>query len=254
VNARVMVRAIRIALFLSPFALGVYDQACATLLYDLDFTPPETGTYSTVRGSPAVVSSFDGLSDALLFHGVATYDQIQLAVGVGTPGLHLAYDVVTHGMQNSGYQFNLSLDTPLIRKVVFYSNFMGIMVVPPFNGPDTSLYSFADDTIYHLDITANIAQNFWTVSVNNTQISSRSFDASSVDAIRFWLGPNGLPGTDQPGTQVAIDNLFVETIPEPSVNALVVLGSLALMFRTRASQRPVARARSRSPTPQYSHR
>lgn len=226
---KVRTRVRPVALCLLAFGLCVYDQASATVLYDLDFTAPEIGSYSTVFGSPAVVSSFHGLSNALLFHAVSTYDQIRLNIGAAVPGYQIGFDVVTHGLRNSQYAFTTLLDTPEVRLVSFHGVLNDIYVFQPSPYTIQTPQSFVDDTVYHLDIMVDFPNNLWKISVNNVPVFSNPINASDVDSIRFSLAPAIGGAGNSPGTQVAIDNIRVDTIPEPSAYALA-LSALVLLF------------------------
>ena len=221
----------QVALCLLAFALCVQGQASATVLYDLDFTAPEIGSYSTVFGSPTVVSSFDGLTDALLFHAVSSYDQIKLEVGAAAPGYQIGFDVVTHGLRNSQYLFTALLDTPEIRSVDFHGGLNSIYVFQPFSGSGT-LQSLVDDAVYHLDLTIDLPANLWRISINDVPCFSSPINASDIGSIRFSLAPAILGAGDSPSTQVAIDNIRVDAIPEPSAYALT-LSALVVLFGRR---------------------
>jgi hypothetical protein len=209
-------------------ALCAGGNAYATTLYDLDFTAPDTGTYSTVFGSPVVVSSFDGLSDALMFHAVQTIDQVRLNLGTGAPGYQIGFDVVTHGLTGSPYAFRALLDSMAPHSVALNGGFNDLEVFQSSPFTSQSLQPFADDTVYHLGITLDFAANLWTVSVNNVPSFSNPINLSDIDSIRFSLAPSISGAGNYPGTQVAIDNIMVEAIPEPSAYALV-FGSLMLL-------------------------
>src|ERR1017187_5324634 len=146
------------------FCLGVRSSSAA-LLYDLDFTPSEVGTYTVVFGSPTVSSSFGGLSTALVFHAVTSYDQIRLNLGAGSPGYQINFDVVTHGLRNSQYAFSMDLDTPQIRTLEFHGGLNSVYVFQPYSGSGI-LQPLADDSIEHVATTVDILHNLWTISVN----------------------------------------------------------------------------------------
>ena len=82
-----------------------------TTLYDLGFTPDNINSYQVIFGSPTVVSSFEGLTNALLFHATTTYDQIELPIDTTAPEYQVDFDVVTHDLINSKYAFTMLLDT-----------------------------------------------------------------------------------------------------------------------------------------------
>jgi hypothetical protein len=205
----------------------------------LDFSPPEVGSYSTVFGSPVVVSSFDGLNDALLFHAVQTYDQVRLNLGVGAPGYQIGFDVVTHGLKNSQYAFSTLLDSTAPHSVSLNGGFNDLEVFQSSPFTAQSLQPFADDTVYHVDIALNFGANLWTMSVNDVPRFSNPINLPDIDSIRFSLAPWTSGASDSPGTQVAIDNISVETIPEPSA-CVLVFGSLILLaprfLRPKASR------------------
>jgi hypothetical protein len=214
--------------------------SCAALLYDLNFTPSEVGTYSVVFGSPTVVPAFEGLSPALLFQAVTTYDQIELNLGDGAPGYQIGFDIVTHGLQNSQYAFTTFLDTPQIRSLDFSAALNSIYVYQPDSGGG-QLEPLADDTIEHVAMTVDILHNLWTISINNVPLYSNPINAADIQDIRFSMAPWIGGATNGPGTQVAIDNVVINTIPEPSTRLLVALGCIAALvcaLRAVDRQRP----------------
>ena len=85
--------------------------AQSQVLYDLDFTPTEVGSYTTVFGAPSIQHTVGPLTDALLFHAVVGYDQILLPISVAAPQYQISYDVFVHGLVNSKYDFLSLVDT-----------------------------------------------------------------------------------------------------------------------------------------------
>jgi hypothetical protein len=195
----------------------------ATELHNLDFTPPEVGIYETVFGSPSVQSSVGPFTDALVFHAVTFYDQIRLPINLSAPRYNIQYDVFTHNLLNSQYAFTMLLDTPEVRNVGFHGVLNDIYAYQPFVGV-VNLGPFANDQVYHLEISIDLAANLWSVAVDGTQKFSHTIDASGLESIRFSMAPWTVGASNAPGTYAALDNVTVNAIPEPSSAALVVTG------------------------------
>jgi hypothetical protein len=222
----------RLLLFL--LVLGL-TRLSATVLYDIDFTPPDTGTYHVVFGSPTVQSSVGPFTDALVFHAVSTYDQISLAINSSAPQFDIQYDVFGHNLVNSLYDFSLTLDTPEVRTIDLNGHTNEIYVYQPSAG-DTSLLALTNDQVYHFEIFVNLGANLWTVTINGVQKYSHAFGATSLQALRFTMDPSVGGTGDMPGTYAALDNIKVNAIPEPSAFALIASGLAAgLLLRRRGS-------------------
>ena len=237
ISVRAIRSLIRVAVYCLVVSAFASNRSDATQLYDLNFTPSEVGTYSTVLGSPTVVPTFEGLSDALLFHAVTSYDQIELNLGVGAPGYQIGFDIVCHGVLNSQYDFAAYLDTPQIRSLNFHGGLNSIYVFQPVSGSGI-LEPLVDDSIHHVDMTVDVLHNLWTIAVDNTPLYSNSIGAADIQDVRFSMAPWVGGATNSPDTQVAIDNVVISTIPEPAPYALVALGCLAVLFRVRKNNRP----------------
>ena len=235
-KARLAVPMLRAAACVLISLFCAHDRAVATTLYDMDFTSPDVGSYSVVFGSPTIAPTFDGLVNALVLHARVGYEQIRLPIGAGGPGYQLDFDVVTHGMQNTDYNFNMLVDSPGVHSAEFFGHTSQMLVYPPYT-PLTVLQPFVDDTIYHLGITLDLTHHYWSVSVGNSMLFSNYFGDTVIDGIRFSCGPQYLPGTTDLSVEAAIDNIRVTTIPEPSVFALT-LSSLAVLFGVRKGFRP----------------
>ena len=204
------------------FLFVATSRLAATELYNLDFTPPEVGSYQVVFGNPTVQSSVGPFTDALVFHAVSTYDQIRLPINSDALQYNIQYDVFGHNLVNSNYIFHMTLDTPEVRSVSLHGGQNRIEVFQPF--VLANLGPFANDQVYHFEIRVDLVANLWSVLVDGTQRFSHTYDASDLQSIRFTMSP-AVGGTgDAPGTYAALDNVVVTDVPEPGPFALFVIG------------------------------
>jgi hypothetical protein len=210
----------------------------ATELYNLDFTPPEVGTYQTVFGDPSVQSPVGPFADALIFHAVTGYDQIELPIDTAGPRYDIQYDVLAHDLLNSQYAFTILLDTPEVRTVSFHGGLNSIYVFQPFPYTIANLADFANDQVYHFDISVDLEANLWSVAIDGTLMFANPINASSLEDIRFSMAPRIGGAVDAPGTYAALDNVLVSVVPEPSVFSLLIAAGAPALFlyrRKRAS-------------------
>ncbi len=209
----------------------------ATELYNLDFTPPEVGIYQIVYGSPSVQSSVGPFADALVFHAVTSFDQIQLPIGVTSPHYDIQYDVLTHNLLNSQYDFSISLDGFVYHSVGFHGGLDGIEVYEPSPYTVEDVADFLDDEVYHVGISLDLTSNSWSVAVDGAEVFTSPLNSSSLDSIRFSLNPWVGGAVDAPGTYVALDNVVVTAVPEPSSGAVALVAALLASARVRFHRR-----------------
>jgi hypothetical protein len=201
----------------------------ADVLHDIDFITPEVGGYSVLSGSPTVVPGFGGFSEALLFHARETYnDKITLGLGAGSPSYSIDFDVVTHGLENSAYAFVIYLATPQTRNIDFHGGLKTIGVFQPAPYFSQGVFAFSDDSPYHLSIFTDFLENRWQVSVNGVSVYENDFNAADIKSMAFSLTSWRYGAVDDPNVQVALDNIRVEAIPEPSVWMLTTLALVAM--------------------------
>jgi hypothetical protein len=210
-----------------------------TTLYNLGFTPDNTDSYQITAGSPTVVSSFDGLTDALLFHATTTYDQIELSIGTPAPKYQVDFDVTTHDLIGSMYEFTLFLDTPEVRTASLHGGLDALEVFQPNPFTSESLQSFADDTIYHLSFLIDLSSDTWGISVDGNPVYQNTFDATELDDIRISMSPWYLNAPDDPNAVAAIGNLQVEAIPEPSVSRIELSAVVIIFVSSKAFRREI---------------
>ena len=209
------------SLFLSTAAFA------QTVLYDLDFTAPEVGSYSVLYGAPTVVPSFYGMSDALLFRAKGTnWDAITLSLGARPSGYTIDFDVFTYSLRNSSYSFNVLLSTPGTRTVYFHGGENAIEVYQPYPYTDQGVLAFADYVRYHVTILSDFPNNRWELAVNGVPVYENVFNASDIQDVGFSLTPWFMGARDNPNVLVALDNIRVEAIPEPSACSLLVFALL----------------------------
>jgi hypothetical protein len=201
---------------------------------NLDFTPPEVGSYGVVFGNPTVVPTVGPLTDALVFHAVSSYEQIALGLPLNGPRYEIQYDVLTHALLNSQYAFTTLLDTPQARNMSFHGGANTIQMNNLGN-----LMEFKDDQLYHFKINLDFPANQWSVTIDGGQPFTTTIDAANLYSIRFSLAPWKVGAPDLPGTFVALDNVVVNVVPEPSNFALALtagLMALGTCLRKKASR------------------
>ena len=224
-------------LFLVCAATWLFTAASASALelYNLDFTSPEVGTYQTTFGSPTVQSSVGPFTDALVFHAVTGYDQIQLDLNKAA-GLRydIHYAVLVHNLLNSQYGFSVILDTPEVRTVNFSGTNNTLSIFQP--GVIGPFQSFVNDQVYHFDINVNLVTNNWTVAVNGASFYNNTFNATSLQDLRFGMAPNTSGATNAPTVYAALDNVVINVVPEPGPGAVLAFAAAlaaGLGFRHR---------------------
>ena len=210
-----------------------------TTLYDLGFTPDNINSYQVIFGSPTVVSSFEGLTNALLFHATTTYDQIELPIDTTAPEYQVDFDVVTHDLINSKYAFTMLLDTPEVRNTSLHGGLDALEVFQPNPYTVESLQSFADDTIYHLSFLIDLPNDSWEISVDGVSVYQNAIDATELDDIRFSMAPWYFNAPDDPNALAAIGNLQVEAVPEPSVSWLALSAGVIMIVSTKIFRRGI---------------
>jgi hypothetical protein len=209
----------------------------ASALFDLDFTAPDLGAYQMVAGTPSIQASAGVFTDALIFDAVTSGEQIRLPIGVSGPRYEIGFDVLTHNLVNSGYSFGVYFDTPTVRSVNFHGGLGNVYLYQSFPFLNLSLASLVDDAVYHIDVALDAEHSAWSVVINGNPLFSGSCDAAAFQGIRFgtsrWLGS----AADAPESYVALDNVRVSVVPEPSAAALAGCGVLAwLRFYRRKFQ------------------
>jgi len=213
-------------------ALLIRATASATELYNLDFTPPDVGTYTVVWGNPTVQSSVGPMTDALIFHAVTNYDQIQLGIHDMSPGYYdLEFDVLLHNLRNSGYEFTIFLDAPDIRTVRIVGDASSNTIrTGTFSQP------FFNDQVYHFGISVDFPGNSWSIAINGTPVSTQVLNATELDTIRFSMAPEIVGSAGLTGTYAALDNVVVTSTPAPEPGTgLFLCSGLALLFSRRFS-------------------
>lgn len=218
----------KLILFAATFVAG--NLSAATILYDLDFTGLEIGAYSTVFGHPTV-QSVGPFTDALIFHAVIGYDQINLAIGGKGTKFNISYDVLVHNLLSSKYSFSMILDTPEVRNVYLHGGLKSIGIYQPSSGG--LLGGFLNDQVYHFDVSVDLTANLWTVAIDGTQKYAQPVNASALRSIRFNMSPWQGGASDAPGTYAALDNVVVTVVPEPVSGVLSICGA-ALVFSSRS--------------------
>jgi hypothetical protein len=201
----------------------------ATELYNLQFGGSDVGTYQTVFGNPTVQSSVGPFAHALIFHAVATYDQILLPIAVAGPRYDIHYDALVHNLLSSQYSFGILLDTPDVHSLDFHGGLNQLQVYQPYL--EENVGAFANDQAYHFDISVDLVAQQWSIAVDGVQVFSNALDETSLQDIRFNIGPTVLGTPNAPGVYAALDNVVVTVVPEPGFVSFCVLGVMTFAFR-----------------------
>ncbi len=207
----------------------------AAMLYNLDFTPPEVGTYQTVFGNPTIQSSAGTLTNALIFHGVTGYDQIRLPIGGLSPHYDIHYDVLVHNLLSSQYAFTMLLDTPEVRTLDIHGGQNRISVFQPFAGGMVAS-SFLNDRVYHFDVSVDFPANVLSVALDSIPRYAQPINAASLQTIRFNMGPWVGGAVNAPTTYAALDNVVITSTPEPNA-VILLLGAAAFFVQCRRTRK-----------------
>lgn len=204
-------------------------------LYNLDFTPPELGTYQVTAGNPSVQSSVGPFTNALVFDAVTGGEQIRLPIGTVAPEYELQCDVLTHNLRNSDYAFDVFSGTPAVNTVNFDGGLNSLYVYQSVPFLNLSLSSLTDDWVYHLDVMLDLQNSEWSVAINGNSLYSGPLAGSALQDIRFGLAPWIGGAANAPNTYVALDNVIVSAIPEPAAAGLAAAGVLLWLKLQRRS-------------------
>lgn len=211
--------------------------------------------YTTVFGSPSIEATIGPFEYALVFRArqgapnphIPTdlnYDQIGLSIDAVAPVYHIDFDIFTHGLGSSDYAYSIILDSVII--ITFHGLFNDIQM---YNSTDT--IPFSDDRDYHCRIVADLSTKLVSLSIDNSHtitapIEGPFWDSLGFRSIRFNMGPWKDGVVELPDSHVALDNIIVVAIPEPSIVSLSLLGLLVVAGRLvldfRASSRMPARS------------
>ena len=206
--------------FISPAA------SRAAYLYNLDFTPPDLGTYQVTAGSPTVQSSVGTFYNALIFAAASGGEQIRLPIGVNAPQYELQCDVLTQNLLNSDYSFGVYFGAATVRTLNFDGGLNSIYVYQSSPFLNLSLAPLTNNLVYHLYFMFDVQNSVWSVAVNGNPLFSGPLDGSALQDIRFGLAPWIGGAANAPNTHVALDNVVVSAVPEPTTAGLAATGVL----------------------------
>jgi hypothetical protein len=118
------------------------------------------------------------------------------------------------------------LDTAAVRSLNFDGGLNSIYVYQSSPFLNLSLSSLTNNSVYHLDITLDSLNSAWSVAFNGSPLFNGSLDGTSLQDIRFGLAPWIGGAANAPNTYVALDNVIVSAVPEPTVAGLAAAGVL----------------------------
>lgn len=206
-------------------------------LYNLDFTPPDSGTYQMTLGNPTVQSSVGPFTDALVFHAVASGEQIRLPIAMPAPGYDLQFDLFAHNVANSDYSFGVFLDGTATRSVNFHGGLNSVYAYQSIPFLNLSLISLTNDATYHLDVVLDLQSSVWSMAVNGMSLFNGPLGGAGLPDVRFGIAPWIGGAANAPDSYVALDNVQVAAVPEPPVVGLATPGILLwLQLRHRRFQ------------------
>lgn len=210
--------------------------ASAVDLYGLDFTAPDIGAYQVTVGSPAIQASVGPFTDALVFDAGTGGGQIRLPIATTAPRYEFQFDLLTHNLLNSDYSFGVYFDTATVRSVNLHGGLNEIYLYQSSPFLNLSLAALANDSVYHFAIALDAENSGWSVAINGNSLFSGACDAAALRGVRFGLAPWIGGAANAPNTYVALDNVLVSVVPEPSVAALGAAGVLLGLLGRRKFQ------------------
>ncbi|MBC8094823.1 MAG: hypothetical protein H7Y43_03315 [Akkermansiaceae bacterium] len=209
------------------FAIALYSNSLpAAEIYHLDFTQPEVGAYEIVAGNPSLQSSAGSLTDVLAFHATPGGEQIQLPVGVAGSRYELHYDLLMHGVVGSDYAFVMRLNATGLRSLNFHGGLNSIYAYQTSPFINQTLAPVLDDRVYHIGITVDAGVDFWSVAIDGVPASAHPLNGASLQSIGFGLAPWIGGALNDPNMYVAIDNIVLTVVPEPSAATILLIGLL----------------------------
>jgi len=226
-----------------------------TTHYDIDFNAPtySSGEYKINFGSPQIKDKFGSLTDQpMVFTDSGAlrfgYEQIQLDMGLGYSHYTLAFDVETHNLAESAYNFSILFDSSSLKKIIFAEDYL-----IEASGYTSGVYPrsinrpiavFEDNTPMHIEIGLDLINDSWTIDTGVAPVYSGLFgaDIDDIDDIRFSFGRKYMDDPINENVAVGIDNIKVQSghapVPEPGVSCLFGLGSVFFgikrLLRSRA--------------------
>jgi hypothetical protein len=194
-------------------------------------------------GTPTVVSSFGGLHDQPLRLGLGGtypffYDQVQLNFSnpLGS-ALDFYFDFTSVGLvgsQASGLFRAIGIG---VESVDFDSS----GVISAFNGHTVPLGHFTDNETFRMWLHIDVPNQTCTVYKDGVMLGPGAFPShiASDGGLRFSYGVNSFGPRDS--SAVAIDNVLLVAVPEPSTLSLAALAGLAVLTlkRRRLQSKPI---------------
>ena len=196
-------------------------------------------------GTPTVVSSFGGLHDQPLRLALGGprpgyYDQVQL--NFSTPqgsSLDFYFDFTSAGLVGSQAPaffdvIGLGVDA------VYFDSSAGISAFS--NGHTLPLGHFTDNETFRMWLHIDVPNHTCTVYKDGVMQGSGAFPSyiANDGGLRFNYGVGSISGNPD-SSAVAIDNVLLVAVPEPSAISLAALATLAVLTlkRRRLQSKPV---------------
>ncbi len=216
------------------------NAAAITVHFNSDFSSA-TDTGSSIIDSSGTLTqpmgdltlsafgSMDGT--ALVFNpNTSSYEQARLALGAGASEYHIEFDIQTSGLVGSDYAFTMHADTPSVQNLSF-SNCCSDSI----RLGSSSFGTVVDNALMHVSIDIDLINSLWTADISGVGSTTSVFSSSGgdIEALRFSLSPAlGGAGLDS-SVYVAIDNLYVTSVPVPAALWLFLSGGLGLLTLLR---------------------
>ena len=206
-------------------------------LFNLDFSGGETGTYEVVSGHPTLLASAGPLQDVLAVHAGVGGEQIRLPIALVGPRYDLQYDLMAHNLLASDYAFVLHFDMAGIHSLSFHGGLDSIYAYQTSPFINQILTPFTNDKVYHIGVSLDSEADVWSVAIDGNPVWTHPLNGASLTGIRFGMAPWIAGAADAPNTYVALDNVVLNAIPEPSVVTLAAAGFLFWLGRVRSRLR-----------------
>lgn len=231
----------------------------AVMVYnDVDFSSPThtaggeptfsdaIDTPSSSRfGSTLVVPSPTG-NQTLLFNTTGNdpsfyYDQIQFDLEHMQDTYHLSFDVYTENLIGSRNKFSTFLDPlgpfGMDNNGSIYFGYPDYTMPAPYY---TTLATYEDRTLYHIDISCDIPNERKVILIDGQVVADSQGGAYPEDirSARFSLGlyRGGSSTPPDNSTNVVIDNILITNgfvVPEPASIGLIGLFAVGIWFKRR---------------------
>jgi hypothetical protein len=202
--------------------------------------PKRAFTY-VIFGDPKVESKYQGFQSSVLVFNMtgnsAPFYYDQASVGIPTritdPIIRVSLKIGTDSLVGSLAAFSIIFDSPNINKIEFDNTGEIKVLNQTSNFPQfLTIGSFENNSVFNFTMEINTDEEIWTIFKNEEILGTYDFPiGKAVDDLRFSYG-NYIVGQEVDESSLAIDDLVIETIPEPMSFSLI-FGLTALLYYRR---------------------